>query len=58
MRSGNIITAVLTVSDPVAITTQPVSQSVCLSFPVSFSITASGSNLSYEWFRNGNIYRE
>ncbi|MCB0471791.1 MAG: DUF11 domain-containing protein, partial [Flavobacteriaceae bacterium] len=32
-----------------SITTQPTNQTVCLGGTVSFSVTASGSNLTYQW---------
>lgn len=36
------------------ITTQPVSQNVCLGQPVSFSVLAMGNGLTYQW-RKGNV---
>jgi trimeric autotransporter adhesin len=32
-----------------AITTQPISQTVCVGSPVSFSVAASGTGLNYQW---------
>jgi hypothetical protein len=46
--------AVLVVNDPVVITSQPAaSQTVCSGFPVSFSVTATGTGLTYQWKKNG-----
>ena len=52
---GNIVSASadLTVS-PVTITTHPVSASVCEGASVTFNITATGSNLTYQWKKDGN----
>ncbi|NEU07538.1 T9SS type A sorting domain-containing protein [Flavihumibacter sp. R14] len=45
----------LVVNQVVAITTQPAaSQSVCSSFPVSFSVVATGTGLTYQWYQDGN----
>ena len=46
-------TATLVVSDPIVVTTPPESLSVCISFPASFTVVATGSNLTYEWYKNG-----
>ena len=41
----------VTVNNPVIIVTQPqASQTVCSSFPVSFSVSATGTGISYQWF--------
>jgi predicted outer membrane repeat protein len=41
-------------SATVVITTQPAASSaVCAGLPVSVSVVARGSNLSYQWYRNG-----
>ncbi len=38
-----------------AIMTQPAATTtVCSGFPVTFSVTASGYGLTYQWFKNGN----
>jgi hypothetical protein len=50
VNSGN---AVLTINDPIAITKQPASATVCLGQPVTFSVTATGTNLRYKWRKNG-----
>jgi hypothetical protein len=52
VAAGSPVT--ITVNQPVQITSQPaVSQSVCASFPVSLSVVATGTGLTYQWFRNG-----
>lgn len=40
-------------SGPIAITARPVSQSVAVGQSVTFSVTASGAGLTYQWLRNG-----
>lgn len=41
----------VTVNQAVQITTQPQSsQAICSSFPVSFSVTATGTGLTYQWY--------
>ncbi|MGH2644688.1 MAG: Ig domain-containing protein, partial [Chitinophagaceae bacterium] len=47
--SQTSISATLTVLANAAISTQPVSQTVCDSSNVTFSITATGTNLSFQW---------
>ncbi len=55
--AGSVTSAAATLTvtaapDP-SITQQPSSQTVFLGMPVTFSVTASGTNpLSYQWFRN------
>ena len=54
---GNVITsnpATLTVNPAVSITTQPAGGNVCTGNSYTFSITATGSNLTYQWYLNGN----
>jgi hypothetical protein len=52
VASGNVT---VTVNEPVAITTQPnPSQPVCLSLPASFSVAATGTGLTYQWYLGGN----
>ena len=47
-------TATLTVNNPVSITAQSGSQSVCESTSPSLSITASGASpISYQWYKDG-----
>src|SRR3989442_4456945 len=43
----------VTVNTPPAITAQPVSTAVCAGSPVSFSVTATGTGLTYQWRKNG-----
>jgi hypothetical protein len=46
--------AVLTINESPVITSQPVaSQSVCEGSGASFSVTATGTGLSYQWKKNG-----
>ncbi len=45
--------ATLTVSASIVISSQPVSQAVCAGANVSFSVTATGSSLTYQWRKNG-----
>jgi hypothetical protein len=45
--------SVLTVNSPPAITVQPVTQSVCQGSGVTFTVTATGTGLSYQWRKNG-----
>ena len=46
--------ATLVVNQKVSITNQPSdSQTVCSGFPASLSVSATGTDLSYEWFKNG-----
>jgi len=49
---GNASVTINTVSGA-AITSQPVLQTVCQGFPASFSVTATGPSLTYQWRRNG-----
>lgn len=42
----------ITVVQPIAITTQPASQTVCQGATVTFSVVASGTSLSYQWQQN------
>jgi hypothetical protein len=46
--------ATLTVNAPPSITSQPTSQTKCSGQSASFSVTASGSSLSYQWRKNGS----
>jgi hypothetical protein len=46
------IVATLTVNAITAITTQPVSQTVCAGTNVTFSVTAAGASLTYQWRKN------
>ena len=46
----------LTVYQSVVITADPgpASNTVCATFPVSYSVSATGSNLTYQWLKDGN----
>ncbi|MDY0215591.1 MAG: ice-binding family protein [Bacteroidales bacterium] len=48
------INASLIVNTTPVITTQPVNQTECIGNHVSFSVVATGTNLSYQW-RKGNV---
>lgn len=50
---SNIVS--ITVQQPAVITTHPVSQNVCAGANVTFSVTATGTGLSYQWRKNGSI---
>ena len=45
--------ATLTVNSPPAITVQPSNQTVCPGNNVTFSVTATGSGLTYQWRKGG-----
>lgn len=45
--------AILTISSVAAITSQPISQTGCPGGSVTFSVSASGSNLTYQWRKGG-----
>ncbi|CAN5613741.1 hypothetical protein BH10BAC3_BH10BAC3_14220 [soil metagenome] len=45
-------TAVLTVNQAVAITTQPSNASVCGTFAIDFNVVATGTGLSYQWYKS------
>lgn len=45
-------TVTLTVNAVTAITQQPVSRSVCVGTAVTFSVTATGAGLTYQWRKN------
>ena len=47
--------AVVTVFEPIAITVQPaLTKTTCVTFPVSFSVTATGDGRTYQWYKVGN----
>lgn len=46
-------TVALTVNAATSITTQPIAQSVCAGSAATFSVSAGGSNLTYQWKKNG-----
>jgi len=45
--------AAITITNDMAITSQPVSQTACLGQMVTFSVGATGNSLSYQWWFNG-----
>ena len=45
--------ASLTVNGPISITHQPASATIVAGQPVTFSVTATGSNLHYQWRKDG-----
>ncbi|MGN6342135.1 MAG: beta strand repeat-containing protein [Ginsengibacter sp.] len=48
------VTQLVMVNQPPSITTEPADTAVCASFPVSFSVSATGTGLTYQWYKNGN----
>ncbi|MFC2090109.1 immunoglobulin domain-containing protein [Bacteroidota bacterium] len=51
--SVNTEPAILTVNELVVITVQPNSQAVCYGTNIQFQVTATGTDLSYQWIHNG-----
>jgi hypothetical protein len=47
--------AVIVIDTKPAITTQPVARTVCENDSVSFSIAATGTALTYQWFKNDEV---
>lgn len=43
----------VSVNDPVVITSAPVSQTVGMGLPFTFSVAATGTSLKYQWRKNG-----
>ncbi len=39
---------------PPAIGTEPQDETICATYPVSFTVAASGDDLTYQWFHNGS----
>jgi sugar lactone lactonase YvrE len=59
-NAGGSGTQVLTITInsaivPVAIVTQPVTQSVILGSPVTLSVSTTGTTPTYQWYLNGNL---
>ncbi|MCX7880779.1 MAG: immunoglobulin domain-containing protein [Ignavibacteria bacterium] len=52
-QTSNVAT--LTVDAPPSITTQPTSQSVCEGQNATFRVVAEGTDITYQWRRNGAI---
>ena len=49
-----VSTKTLSINQEVSITTQPEpTQSICAGFPVSLTTNATGTGLTFEWFKNG-----
>jgi len=46
--------AILTVSNPASITSQPTSVTVCAGNNASFTVTATGTNITYQWQVSSN----
>jgi len=55
--AGNSVTnsATLTVNVPVAVTAAPVNQTAVAGGNATFSVTATGTSLSYQWLFNGSV---
>jgi hypothetical protein len=51
--SGSACPFITTVNAPTAITAQPSSVAVCPGSPASFSVTATGTGLTYQWKKEG-----
>jgi hypothetical protein len=49
----NTANVIVTVNQPPAITTEPTAQSACLGSPATFSVTATGASLTYQWRKAG-----
>lgn len=45
--------ATVTIDEPVAITQQPAGALVCTGEPVTFSVAADGTNIAYQWRKDG-----
>src|SRR5205823_2020394 len=54
---GNSLTTspTLTVNQNVAVTTTPMSQTNCPGTTASFSVSATGTGLTYQWFKGSSI---
>ena len=48
-------TATVIVGSVAAISTQPTSQIICEGGSASFSVTATGANIKYQWLKNGQV---
>jgi hypothetical protein len=46
-------TTTITIRRAIQITTQPLNVGVCASFPARFDVTATGDQLTYQWYKNG-----
>jgi hypothetical protein len=45
--------AALIINQPIVITTQPIAQTICENNAVTFSVSATGTNPSYQWYKDG-----
>src|SRR6185369_8969017 len=54
---GNSMTssATLTVNDNIAVSTAPVSLTNCPGTTATFSVAATGTGLSYQWYKNNSV---
>ncbi len=52
-ENGGLLVGIGTLEEPPVITEQPQSQNVAEGDDVTFSVTAEGDNLSYQWFMEG-----
>ncbi len=52
--TANSAVATLTVNQQAAIVTQPSSATQCAGTSVTFTVTATGTNLNYQWRKNGS----
>jgi hypothetical protein len=48
---GNSLTATITVVDPPNIVTQPANTPVAITHPATFTVSATGTSLQYQWFQ-------
>jgi hypothetical protein len=46
-------TTTITIRRAIQITTQPLNVGVCASFPARFDVTATGDQLTYQWYKDG-----
>ena len=51
VTSCSTTTGLISIPSPMAITSQPVGQTLCENSPFSISVSASGDNLSYQWYK-------
>ena len=49
------VTYPITINEKVVVTTQPISQTIITGSPVTFTVAATGSGLSYQWQFNDNV---
>ena len=52
-NSATSSAAVIVVNESAAITVDPASQTICAGLPVTFTVTATGTNLNYQWRKGG-----